>query len=117
MGSQEFIAFIKDKYVSTKKADKDLPSRRALSSRLTIEDIEKHVDNAIKDEPRLSRNIKLYLSQKYTGDTLDDIGRHFGIGGSGVCQAGRRISSRIIKDKLLAKAIKKIERNLSKMKV
>ena len=66
----------------------------------------------IKDDSALSRNIKLYLSQRYTGDKLDDIGKHFGIGGSGVCQAGRRISERIMKDKSLAKIINKIERSI-----
>jgi putative transposase len=107
LGRQEFIGLIKDKYLSAKKADKDLPALKALSRRSTIEDISNQVDMMIKDNSVLSRNIKLYLSQRYTGDKLDDIGRHFGIGGSGVCQAGRRIPDRIKKDKSLAKILKR----------
>lgn len=117
LGTQEFIGLIKDKYLSMKKTDKDLPALKTLSKRPTIEDIANQVDMLIKDKATLSRNITLYLSQRYTGDRLDDIGGHFGIGGSGVCQAGRRISDRIKKDRSLAKMIKIIEVNLSRMKV
>ncbi|MFC1862406.1 hypothetical protein ACFL1Z_00450 [Thermodesulfobacteriota bacterium] len=117
LGTQEFIWFVKDKYLSIKKSDKELPALRTLSKRPTIEDIANQVDRVIKEESTLSRNIKLYLSQMYTGDKLDDIGRNFGIGGSGVCQAERRICDRIKKDRSLAGVIKKIERNLSRLKV
>ena len=113
LGSEEFIGFIKEKYLSIEKADKELPALRALSRDITIEEIFKGVDREIEDDVKLCRNIKIYLGQRYTGERLDDIGRHFGIGGSGVCQAGRRISERIKKDKSLAKIIKKIERNIN----
>jgi len=63
---------------------------------------------------RLARNIKIYLSHKYTGERLDDIGGYFGIGDSGVCKAGRRIAVQIEKDQILAKTVKKIEGNLSR---
>lgn len=117
LGTQEFVGFIKDKYLSGQKVDKELPALKTLSSRYTIEDIIEQVDMVVKDDAMLSRNIKIYLSQKHTGNRLDDIGGQFGIGGSGVCQAGRRITERIKKDKSLANIIKKIERNLSRMKV
>jgi len=48
---------------------------------------------------------------------LDDIGKVFRIGGSGVCQAGRRIARQIKDDKGLSKIMKRIEGNLSRMKV
>jgi putative transposase len=112
LGTQEFIGFIKDKYISKQKADKDLPALKVISDRTTTEDIINQVDKVIKDDKILSRNIKIYLSWKHTGNRLDDIGEHFGIGGSGVCQAGRRISERIMKDKSLAKIINKIERSI-----
>ncbi|MDB9822349.1 transposase [Deltaproteobacteria bacterium] len=119
LGTQEFIGFVKDKYLSKQKVDKDLPALKILSREITIEDIFNEVDRVVRDDMKLSRNIKLYLSHRYTGERLDDIGKHFGIGGSGVCQAGRRISERIKKDRSVAKIIKKIEKNmnLSRMKV
>jgi chromosomal replication initiation ATPase DnaA len=66
---------------------------------------------------RVNRNIKIYLSQKYTGDRLDDIGECFGLGGSGVCKIWRRITNQIEKDKALAKTVKKVEDNLARFKV
>jgi chromosomal replication initiation ATPase DnaA len=53
----------------------------------------------------------MYLCQRYTGKKLKDIGRHFGIGESGVSQACRHVIHKIEKDKKLEKKIK-----LSRMK-
>jgi len=90
---------------------------KTLKREISIDHISDEVDKAIKDDKKLSRNIKLYLTQKLTGKRLDDIGRNFGIGGSGVCQAGRRIAEQMEKDKALVKTIKRIEDKLSRMKV
>ena len=117
LGTQGFIELIKDKYLSAQKEDRDVPALKTLSRKITIKDIFDEVDRIIKEDKKLSRNIKLYLSRRHTAERLDDIGRYFGIGGSGVCQAGRRISGQLEKDKPLAKTIKKIESNLTRMKV
>jgi putative transposase len=117
LGTQEFIGFIKDKYLSDKKEDKDLPALKVLKKKITMEDISHEVDETIKVDIRLGRNIKIYLIQKHTGERLDDIGERFGIGGSGVCQAARRIAGQLDKNRKLAKTIKEIESNLSRMKV
>lgn len=117
LGTQEFVGFIKDKYLSDQRDDKDLPSLKMLKRENSIDSISDEVDKTIKDNNRLSRNIKIYLCQKLTGKRLDDIGTYFGIGGSGVCQASRRIAGQLEKDKALAKTVKKIEGNLSRMKV
>ena len=116
LGTQEFIEIIKDKYLSDQKEDKNIPALKVLKKKITIEDISYEVDEMIKDDAKLSRSIKIYLSQRYTGERLDDIGERFGIGGSGVCQVGRRIAGKLEKEKALAKNIKKIEGNLSRMK-
>ncbi len=51
----------------------------------------------------LSRNVKMYLCQRYTGKKLKEIGLHFGIGESGVSQCCRRVAQKIEKDKRLKK--------------
>jgi REP element-mobilizing transposase RayT len=112
LGTKEFIAFIKDKYLSEQRDDKDLPALKMLKRGVTIEKITEEVDKAVKGDKRLSRNIKIYLNQRLTGKRLDDIGAHFEIGGSGVCQAARRIADLLKKDKALLKTVKKIEANL-----
>jgi putative transposase len=116
LGTQGFIGGIKEKYLSNQKEDKNVPALKDLKRKITIEDISDEVDKAIKEDMKLGRIIKIYLSQRNSGEMLEDIGERFGIGGSGVCQVGRRISERLKKDKELAKTVKKIEDNLSKMK-
>ena len=117
LGTQEFIGFIKDKYLSGQKDDKDLPALKTLKREIAIDNISEEVDKLVKEDKKLSRNIKIYLSQRLTGKRLDDIGAHFEIGGSGVCQVSRRIAEQLKKDKALVKTVKKIEDKLSIMKV
>ena len=63
----------------------------------------------------MARNVKMYLCQGYTGEKLQDIGKYFGIGGSGISQASRRISQKIDNDKKLKIKIEKIEKKLKKL--
>ena len=55
----------------------------------------------------------MFLSQRYTGEKLKDIGTHFGIGESGSSQASRRVIDKISKDKKLKNKIDKIARKLN----
>ena len=116
LGGQEFIGFIKDKYLTDQKGNKELPALKVLRKRITIEDISREVDKKVKDDIKLSSKIKMYLSRRHTGERLDDIGEYFGIGGSGVCKTWRQLSDQIEKDKGLRKTIKKLEDNLARFK-
>ena len=72
----------------------------------------------LTEDKNLTRNIKMYLCQRYTGYKLKEIGLQFGIGESGVSQACRRVANKIEKDKKLIKKIERLEKqiNLSRMK-
>jgi len=76
------------------------------------------VESIFEKDQALARNIKRYLCQRYTGEKLKDIGKHFGIGESGVSQACRRVAQKIDRDKKLTRKIGKIEKKLklSRMK-
>jgi REP element-mobilizing transposase RayT len=118
LGAPDFIAFIKDRYLAGKRPDKDLPALKELSKKASIHDVFNEVESIFKKDQALARNIKLYLCQRNTGEKLKDIGKHFGIGESGVSQACRRISQKIDRDKKLKRKIGKIEKKLimSRMK-
>ena len=60
-----------------------------------------------------SQILKMFLSQRYTGEKLKAIGTHFEIGESGVSQVGRRVTDKIRKDKKLKSKIDKIARKLN----
>jgi chromosomal replication initiation ATPase DnaA len=76
------------------------------------------VEGSLGNDAKLARSVKMYLCQKYTAEKLKVLGRHFGIGESGVSQASRRVSQWIGKDKNLRREIEKLETGirLSRMK-
>jgi putative transposase len=88
-----------------KKPDKDLPALKELTPKASIDDIFNAVDDSVGNDTKLARNVKMYLCQKYAAKKLIDLGGHFGIGESGVCQAIRRDSQRMGKDINLRRAI------------
>jgi len=118
LGSPDFIAFIKDKYLSGKEPDKDIPALKELTEKVSVQDIFDEVEFVFGKESVLARNVKMYLCQRCTGEKLKAIGKYFGISESGVSQANRRISQKSDKDKKLKKKIEKIEKKLklSRMK-
>ena len=110
LGSADFIETIKDNFLSAKKPDKELPALKELGKKTSMLDIFKEVELAFTNDKVLSRNIKMYLCQRYTGKKLKEIGFHFGIGESGVSQACRRVTHRIEKDKKLKKELERLEK-------
>jgi len=58
------------------------------------------------------KGVKIYFCQKYTGKTLKETGRHFGIGESGKSQARHWIGIKISQDNKLRRRIRKIEHKL-----
>ena len=113
LGSPGFITFIKDKFLSDKKPDKNLPALKELVEKASMQDIFDKVESVFGKESALGRNVKMFLSQRYTGEKLKDIGTHFGIGESGVSQASRRVNDKIRSDKKLRRKIRKVEKNLN----
>ena len=118
LGSPAFIEFIKDKYLSGKNLDKELPALKELTPKASINDIFAKVEAAFRKDKAFSRNAKIYFCQRYTGEKLKDIGIHFGIGESGVSQVCRRVAQRIEKDEKLKRKMNRIARglNMSRMK-
>ena len=109
LGSEEFVAEIKDRFLRNKQPDRDLPALRDLSSRPNLGYIEKAVDSVLQSDDKLARQVKLYLYHRYSGMKLREIGKRFGIGESGVTQASRRIGIKAGKDKKLRKTVKMIK--------
>ncbi|MCF8068312.1 MAG: transposase [Desulfobacterales bacterium] len=117
LGSLDFINHVKDTYLSKLQENRDLPSLREFSNKVELVELFNEVDNVFKNKPKVSRNIKMYLGQKYSGKTLKEIAQFFEIGESGISQAARRMSDRIDKEKGLQGQVEKIidKLNLSKM--
>ena len=118
LGTADFISYIKETFLSDKKPDKDLPALKELAPKASMQDILEAVDGRLGTDAKLARSAKMYLCQKHTAEKLKVLGRHFGIGESGVSQASRRLSQWMGKDKNLRREIERIETGmrLSRMK-
>jgi len=112
LGGQDFINFIKQKFISSRKLDKDLPALRQLVPRISMEVIFAEVDSIFVQDPAFSRNLQIYLCHRYTGEKLKSIGNHFGISESAVSHAGKRARGQIELDRKLKKKVLTIEKKL-----
>ena len=111
------MKMVKENYLQSIEPDRDLPALRVLAEKPEIEEIMQVVESAFPKQHRLSRNISLYLCHRYSGKTLKNIGKHFGIGESAVSQASRRIATIIDNDRKLKRQLQKVKSQLFLSKV
>jgi len=112
LGGADFIKEIKEKYLSGREADRDIPALRELK-KVLIEEIIKEAGETFKKKNNLSRKVALYLSHRYSGRTLKEIGKHFGISESGVSQSSLRFSKEFAVNKKLRSKVNSICKILS----
>ena len=112
LGSPGFIDFVKDKFLSGKKPDKEIPALKKLAAKVSIQEVSQETESVLGDEPVLCRSVQMFLCRRMTGEKLKDIGSYFNVGESGVSQAGRRVHDKMETDRKLRKKIKKIEKRL-----
>jgi putative transposase len=112
LGSLGFIKYIQKNYLGSDKNNRDLPVLTELTKKRTIEEIKEAVGIVIEDDPAMVKKVTLYISHRFSGRKLKEIGDSFGIGESAVSQNRRRIEGIIAKNKKLQKQIKKINQNL-----
>ena len=97
----------------TQLTNRDLPALKDLIDRPGLDQIEDAVDSVLTSDEKLARQVKLYLCHRHSGIKLSDIGKRFGIGGSGVTQASRRIGMKATKDRTLRNIVKRAEAKIN----
>ncbi|MFC1814909.1 hypothetical protein ACFL0M_02985 [Thermodesulfobacteriota bacterium] len=70
------------------------------------------VDSVFVQDQAFSRNLKIYLCHRYTGEELKSIGNYFGISESAVSHASKRVRRQIELDRKLKKKVLTIEKKL-----
>ena len=116
LGSSDFVENIKEKYLSVKEANRDVPALRELLEKPTIEMINIEVKSILTANAKLSRQVSLYLCHKYSGKKLKEIGGYFGVSESAVTQASHRLVMKITRDRKLKKAVEILEEKLKNVK-
>ena len=112
LGSDDFIAVIKDKYLGPKKRDRNIPALKALMKDPDIAETHKQVKALCNNDAFLSKKITIYLFHKYSDKRLKEVGAYFGIGDSAVSEASRQLKLKLERDKKLKGRIKSIREQL-----
>ncbi len=111
LGRAAFIDDIREKYLGGRKKDRDVPALGALS-RVKPEEIMEKVGVEFQGQAELAKKVGIYLSHRYGGLSLREIGRHFGVGESAVSQASRRFQA-TLDDRELRRRVDNVRRSLN----
>jgi len=91
LGGDTFTDWVRKTFLSDRAVDRDQPQLNLMKKRPGIAEIEQWVKPKVKDTKQ-QRKIAIYLSRKYTGNTLIEIADYFGgMKDSAVCQICRRL--------------------------
>jgi len=116
LGGDDFVESVMAENLEKETESPDLPAVRALNRRFHIENIIAKTQELIKD-PAVARKVAVYLCHRHSGETLKNIGGHFGLGGSGVGKASRRLEKKLEVEVQLHEIVKEIIHCLSHVKV
>ena len=94
---------IQERYLTSRKADRNLPALRELS-KACIPKILKETEPLFGDQS-LARKAALYLCHRFSGQSLKEIGSHLGIAESAVSQASRRFERNLEQDRKLRRKL------------
>ena len=120
IGSDGFLAYIKEKFIDSKREEPEIPVLRELKTRMgfPMEQIKSIVEKHVTNDKRYRRSLSIYLSRKYTQKTLNEIANFYGgINYTGVSQVWRRIEMRREKNKGVAKLLLELETEIMKCEV
>ena len=112
LGKSEFIENIREKYLSGKKKERDIPALRELT-KTSLEAIMKAVEREFEDKPDITRKAAIYISHRYSGRTLREIGHRFGVGESAVAQASARFEAELRGSRRLKRRIESVRKVLN----
>ncbi|WAC08359.1 MAG: transposase [Thermodesulfobacteriota bacterium] len=112
LGSKGFVKAVIDNNLSEKKADREVPALRKLKEQVSIEEIEKATEVVFGQEEKTKKKVSIYLSHRFSGRKLKEIGEYFGLSESGVTQASLRLEKTIEEDKKLKRKLALIKNRL-----
>jgi len=110
IGDANFVEQIKEKYLREKTMNRDIPALRMLS-RGSLEKIAKLANGEFGNSPFEKKAI-IYLCHRYSGRTLKEIGKYFGLSESGISQSSRRFKTAMEKDTQIKESLERIVERL-----
>ncbi len=117
LGSPEFMTAIEENFLLNQEPDRNLPELRKLSRRLSLEAIIAEACGYFGENEQLATKVGIYISQKYSGARLKEIGELFGVGESAVSQASKRFAIKLTEDAELRNLVDKLHAKLKTVNV
>jgi len=111
LGKTDFIDDIKENYLGDKEKSRDIPALKELT-KTSLEGIIKAAKAEFRAKPELARKAAIYLSHRYSGRPLREIGKMFGIGESAVSQASGRFNAELEVSRTLKRRIERVRKSL-----
>ncbi len=123
LGSESFVQWIKDTFLSTRRRDREIPDLKVLSPRPPVEAIIREVAAKWRVSPEQilrrgrkrnrARDVAIYLSRELSGLSCQELGHHFGgLSGAAITMRHKQVLNRIAKDRCLMQGIAQVRRKL-----
>ena len=114
LGSEKFVEWVREKWIKKRQSHRDVPALRGLAEWPRLSSIVDKAENVFGKETKNARDAALYLSHRFSGRSLGEIGNYFGgIGPSAVSQHTRRFEERLKEDHKLSQQISKLKKIFS----
>ena len=120
LGSTDFVKWVTDKFLSSRKTEKEIPQLKKLKPKLSIENVIKAVCNEygcskeyILEKGRkrnIARDIAIYLTRDNSGMSCENLGKYFGgISGAGITMRYNNVCRELAKNEILKNKEKRIK--------
>lgn len=112
LGTPVFLEMIAATHVDEKKVDRAVPEIRQFKAFPEVSEIVKAAASVMRGNDKLARQVGMYLSHKYSGKKLREIGELFGVGETAIAEARRLLSKKMEQDKKLNEAVEQVKSTL-----
>ncbi len=109
LGSEDFARKITKEFLGEKRADRNVPAVRMLTTRLSLDEIIGTVKEKLGENEDMTRKMSIFFCRKYSGAKLKEIGQRFGMSDAAVSQASRRLELKAGEDRQLKKVMNWLE--------
>jgi putative transposase len=113
LGGADFVETIIADHLEPDITHPDVPALRALVRRFAVENIIAKAQELV-DEPKLAREVAVHVCHRYSGETLKNIGAHFGFGDSAVVKTSTRLEIRFNSECAIRVKVKEVLRALGR---
>jgi len=108
LGRREFFDQIYDEHIREMGPCRDLPDIDKLQMRSSVRAVIDIVSAELNHDARMTKKMSVYLCHRFSGHSLKEIGKNFGIGESAVSETSNRFAAILHSDQLLAETVAKV---------